>query len=92
MPFPVAYVYIGDRRISIRREWSDDGTDWKLWGEAGALATSYWSGSCPIGILLDRLQEEPSECEAPAEELKDVVLWLRQQYPADHLFGISPPM
>ncbi len=50
------------------------------WGQYRLLGTAALlvKGKAPVGVLLDRLEEHPDECEAPAEVVRAAVEWLRR--------------
>ncbi len=45
------------------------------------LILAHLSGSCPIGIVLDRMEEYPEEWDGSRELQSEVVAWLRARYP-----------
>jgi hypothetical protein len=59
-------------------------------GTAALLLKAFWSLRCPVGVALDRLEEEPSEAvpfrwptervvRGDAQDVRDAVLWLRKE-------------
>lgn len=52
-----------------------------LRGESGLLCLSVLRREAPVGILLDRLEEYPEECECPPDELARVIRQLRERNP-----------
>lgn len=52
-----------------------------LSGESALLAVGVLAEETPIGILLDRLTEYPSECALHPSQLADAVEWLRSRHP-----------
>lgn len=53
-----------------------------LGGTSLTLALSAVAGHCPVGILLDRLEEHPEEVEgADPAEVRACVAYLRTKYP-----------
>jgi hypothetical protein len=48
---------------------------------ANLLAVEVVAARCPLGVILDRLEENPEECEAPPDLLRAVVEWMRAKYP-----------
>jgi hypothetical protein len=54
-------------------------------GDLAILIRQYWRRKCPLGIVLDRLEEYPTELEAhpltATETVAEIVAWLRSQKP-----------
>lgn len=52
----------------------------KLHGELAALARAFLAGDCPLGIVLDRLEEAPGEMNRYGEDLPtdDIIRVLRR--------------
>ena len=48
-----------------------------LRGEAHLLAVGVWSGAVPVGVLLDRMEEYPSEVKGRTG-VAEAVEWLRR--------------
>jgi hypothetical protein len=59
-----------------------------LSGVARALCEAWFYDKCPVGVLLDRLQEEPEEAQGHRsyeplhqQDVTDAVQWLRENRP-----------
>jgi len=50
-------------------------------GDAFILGERVADGLCPVGILLDRLEEYPEECDAPPDVVAEAVRQLRERNP-----------
>jgi hypothetical protein len=55
-------------------------TSYTLTGVLAELAAAFWWHRTPIGIVIDRLEEYPNECQAPEEIVRAAVAWLRQRH------------
>lgn len=68
----------------------DESGDWTFssWmvGTLGELVRAYFKQECPIGIVLDRLEECPEECGGEHSAIRLALAYLRREFRPEALY------